>query len=119
MSTLEDLLSLRDLTDPARGSHALQLVVDRAVGALRELWPCEVRVRRGERVVTVADNYDNLGYDPARWTTCCWCARESPTAAIPSTGCTPGHRNCFSRVTRLDRIENTAETSLYPNRLST
>ncbi|AXB43131.1 hypothetical protein [Amycolatopsis albispora] len=65
MSTLEDLLSVRDLTDPAEGPHALQLVVDRAVGALRELWPCEVRVRRGERVVTVADNYDNLGYDRA------------------------------------------------------
>ncbi|MFI5613141.1 hypothetical protein [Amycolatopsis sp. NPDC051903] len=57
-------LSLRDLTDPAAGPHALQLVVDRAVGAVAERWGCEVRWWRGERIVTVEDNYDNLGYGP-------------------------------------------------------
>ncbi|WP_033218912.1 hypothetical protein [Kitasatospora phosalacinea] len=55
-------LAVRDLTDPAAGPHALQLVVDRAVAALAGRWGCPVRVHRGERVVTVADNYDHLNY---------------------------------------------------------
>ncbi|MGY4974373.1 hypothetical protein [Streptomyces sp. NEAU-S7GS2] len=55
-------LSIRDLTDPAAGPHAVQLVLDRAVGRLADRWGCEVRWWRGERIVTVEDNYDNLGY---------------------------------------------------------
>jgi phenylalanyl-tRNA synthetase alpha chain len=58
-------LAVRDLTDPAAGPHAIQLVVDRAVAALTERWSCAVRRWPGERIVTVADNYDNLGYDPS------------------------------------------------------
>jgi phenylalanyl-tRNA synthetase alpha chain len=55
-------LSIRDLSDPAAGPHAVQLVLDRAVGALASHWGCAVRWWRGDRIVTVADNYDNLGY---------------------------------------------------------
>ncbi|QRP43447.1 TetR/AcrR family transcriptional regulator [Amycolatopsis sp. FDAARGOS 1241] len=33
-----------------------------AVGAVADRWGCEVRWWRGERIVTVEDNYDNLGY---------------------------------------------------------
>ncbi|WP_206788129.1 hypothetical protein [Amycolatopsis sp. MtRt-6] len=58
-------LAVRDLTDPAAGPHAVQLVVDQAVEALAGRWPCSVRRIAGDRVVTVADNYDNLGYHPA------------------------------------------------------
>ncbi|GAA2326352.1 hypothetical protein [Streptomyces cuspidosporus] len=57
-------LSIRDLTDPAAGPHALQLVLNHAVEALTNRWGCEVRWCRGERTVTVEDNYDNLGYRP-------------------------------------------------------
>lgn len=55
-------LTIRDLTDPTAGSHAVQLVVDRLVGALAASWTCEVRWCRGDRIVTIEDNYDNLGY---------------------------------------------------------
>ncbi|MBV9847877.1 MAG: hypothetical protein JOZ47_22825 [Kutzneria sp.] len=55
-------LSIRDLTDPTAGTHALQLVLDQAVSALADRWACEVRWWRGDRIVTVDDNYDNLGY---------------------------------------------------------
>jgi phenylalanyl-tRNA synthetase alpha chain len=55
-------LSIRDLTDPAAGPHAVQLVLDHAVNALANLWGCEARWWRGDRIVTVRDNYDNLGY---------------------------------------------------------
>jgi phenylalanyl-tRNA synthetase alpha chain len=58
-------LTVRDLTDPGAGPHAIQLVVDRAVAALAGRWSCAVRRWPGDRIVTVADNYDNLGYDPA------------------------------------------------------
>ncbi|MCP2164279.1 PheS-related mystery ligase SrmL [Goodfellowiella coeruleoviolacea] len=56
-------LSVRDLTDPAAGPHAIQLVLTRVVDALAARWRCQVRWVRGDRVVTVEDNYDNLGYD--------------------------------------------------------
>jgi phenylalanyl-tRNA synthetase alpha chain len=55
-------LSIRDLTDPDAGPHAAQLVVDRAVTALADRWRCAVRWWHGERIVSIADNYDNLGY---------------------------------------------------------
>ncbi|GGV72789.1 hypothetical protein GCM10010277_86140 [Streptomyces longisporoflavus] len=57
-------LSIRDLSDPAAGPHALQHVVGSAVDALAERWGAQVRWWRGERMVTVEDNYDNLGYRP-------------------------------------------------------
>jgi phenylalanyl-tRNA synthetase alpha chain len=55
-------LSLRDLSDPAEGPHAVQLLAERAVAALAGAWGCEVRWCRGPKVVPVADNYDRLGY---------------------------------------------------------
>lgn len=60
-------LAVRDLSDPSQGAHAVQLVLERAVRTLSELWGPDVEVRwhRGERIVPVADNYDLLGYDPA------------------------------------------------------
>jgi phenylalanyl-tRNA synthetase alpha chain len=57
-------LAVRDLTDPGAGPHAIQRVVELAVAAVRGP-RTEVRWWPGDRIVTVADNYDNLGYDPA------------------------------------------------------
>ncbi len=62
-SQLQRDLAIADLTDPAEGHHALQLLVDRAVTALAAAWRCEVRWCRGDRIVSVADNYDDLGFD--------------------------------------------------------
>jgi phenylalanyl-tRNA synthetase alpha chain len=63
-------LAIPDLSDPAEGPHAIQLIVSTAVSALRAAWnrdgaSCEVRWCRGPRIVAIADNYDHLGYDPA------------------------------------------------------
>jgi phenylalanyl-tRNA synthetase alpha chain len=55
-------LGIRDLSDPAEGRHAIQLLIGRAVEALSRVWDCEVRWCRGPRIVPVADNYDRLGY---------------------------------------------------------
>ena len=56
-------LAVRDLTDPAEGDHAIQRLLDLAVAALADRWGCDVRVARGPRIVTRADNYDHLRFD--------------------------------------------------------
>jgi phenylalanyl-tRNA synthetase alpha chain len=68
-------LAVRDLTDPAEGPHAVQAVVDLAVGALTERWRCAVQPGRGPRVVPIEDNYDCLGYEPAAVTRDARCSR--------------------------------------------
>jgi phenylalanyl-tRNA synthetase alpha chain len=55
-------LSVRDLSDPAAGPHAIQILVSQAVEGLCRAWGCEVRWCRGPRIVPVTDNYDRLGY---------------------------------------------------------
>ena len=57
-------LALRDLTDPAAGRHAVQLVVDRLETALAGLWGVPVVRHPGPRVVLIKDNYDRLRYRP-------------------------------------------------------
>ncbi len=57
-------LSIRDLTDPAQGSHAMQLMVDACVEKLARAWGCARRVHRASPIVSVADNYDRLRYPP-------------------------------------------------------
>lgn len=86
-------LALRDLTDPREGPHAIRLVLDDIVGALRRAWRCEVVVSRGPRIVDVADNYDTLGYDTAavtrdarytRYVTDTTMLRSHTSALVPS-----------------------------------
>lgn len=64
--TVEELhttLALRDLADPAQGPHAIQLIVDSVRTALARAWPyTEIWTRRDHPVVSLADNYNNLGY---------------------------------------------------------
>jgi phenylalanyl-tRNA synthetase alpha chain len=57
-------LALPDLTDAAHGRHALQLLVRDVVRALRDAWGCDVIVHRAHPLVSVADNYELLGYAP-------------------------------------------------------
>ena len=59
-------LAVRDLTDPAAGPHSLQLLVSAILDAASARWPsAALVVHRGSRVVSVADNYDHLGYAPS------------------------------------------------------
>ena len=57
-------LELRDLTDPAHGPHAMQLLLDDVLSALTGAWGCAVDLRRLHPLVAVEDNYDRLGYAP-------------------------------------------------------
>jgi len=62
---LDAALALRDLTDPAAGPHAVQLVATAITRSLEDAWGCPVLVHRAPPVVTVAENYELLGYPPA------------------------------------------------------
>lgn len=60
---LSRALSLRDLTDPAQGEHAIQALLEAVVTALRSEWGgTTLRYVRNIPVVPVRDNYDRLGY---------------------------------------------------------
>jgi len=85
-------LSLRDLTDPAEGPHAMQHLVLDAVAALSSTWPVLVRWSPGPRVVPIEDNYDNLLINPAavsrdarytRYVDDCLMLRSHSSAMVP------------------------------------
>ena len=66
---LAEALALPDLTDAAYGPHCMQSLVADAIAVLSEAWSAATVVSRGERIVTLAENYDLLGYPsdgPAR-----------------------------------------------------
>lgn len=69
VTQLVDALSLRDLSDPAQGHHAMQLVVAEIEQALDSLYQCPLQQVHANPLVSVQDNYDALGYPkdgPAR-----------------------------------------------------
>lgn len=60
LSTVELVraLELRDLTDPSRGPHAMQQLL----AAIYANLPAPVVEHRASPIVSIADNYDRLGY---------------------------------------------------------
>ncbi|MEV7133865.1 hypothetical protein AB0N24_13345 [Arthrobacter sp. NPDC093128] len=65
LTELNSALTLRDLTDPAAGAHAMQLLLAGVVSALERLWSVPSETHRLNPLVATADNYDRLGYSPA------------------------------------------------------
>lgn len=61
---LNAALSLRDLSDPGAGPHAMQLLLADVVAGLERLWGVPSRTHRLNPLVATADNYDRLGYSP-------------------------------------------------------
>jgi phenylalanyl-tRNA synthetase alpha chain len=59
---LRRVLSIRDLTDPEQGPHAMQLLVQTMIEALVGAWGADLAVQRASPIVSVADNYDRLLY---------------------------------------------------------
>lgn len=66
---LVDALTLRDLSNPNQGAHAMQLLLDEIQHAIETLYDCELQRLSGHPLVRIEDNYDALGYPedgPAR-----------------------------------------------------
>lgn len=61
---LTSALSIRDLTDPGQGPHAMQELLDGVVSRLTQTWNVPATVHRTTPLVATADNYDRLGYAP-------------------------------------------------------
>lgn len=61
---LTSALSIRDLTDPAQGPHAMQELLDGVIVRLTQTWRVPASVHRTTPLVATADNYDRLGYAP-------------------------------------------------------
>ncbi len=89
---LERALHLRDLTDALQGPHAMQQLVETIHEALAHRWQCHRHLHRANPVVSVAENYDRLGYPPegaardaryTRYVTPRVLLRTSMSAAIP------------------------------------
>jgi phenylalanyl-tRNA synthetase alpha chain len=55
-------LSIRDLTDPSMGPHAMQEILRGCIDVLTRAWGAEARVCRASPIVSIADNYDALLY---------------------------------------------------------
>lgn len=56
-------LTLRDLSNPQSGPHAMQVLLTDVLTALTGRWSCSLNVVRTPPLVAVHDNYDRLGYD--------------------------------------------------------
>jgi phenylalanyl-tRNA synthetase alpha chain len=59
---LLDALSIRDLSDPRSGPHALQVLLQSVTNALCSRWEVPERIVRHSPLVSVVDNYDHLGF---------------------------------------------------------
>lgn len=61
---LRRALEIRDLTDPAQGPHAVQLLIAEVETALGDRWGIEVRRERAHPIVSLEENYDRLLVPP-------------------------------------------------------
>ncbi|MDF9750697.1 hypothetical protein [Arthrobacter sp. ES3-54] len=61
-SELHDALTIRDLSDPDGRPHAMQTLLQGIIDALCREWGVPQRIVRHSPLVSVADNYDRLGF---------------------------------------------------------
>jgi len=61
---LGDNLTLRDLSDPNQGAHAMQIILANVITDLTSAWSISHETLRHSPLVAVEDNYDRLGFDP-------------------------------------------------------
>jgi len=61
---LRQALNLRDLTDPEDGRHAMQILIEDILCALRREWGCEIKIHRESPIISIEDNYNKLRYPP-------------------------------------------------------
>ena len=94
--------SIRDLSNPAHGPHAMQELLHRVTQALQQTWNCTQRILRNPPIVSVSENYDQLRYESTdvtrarrytRYVSPTTMLRSHTSAEIPAalksyTGCT-------------------------------
>ena len=107
-SDLHRALTLRDLSNPAQGPHAMQILLGRVVSALTTAWASTTTTVRNPPLVAVRDNYDRLGFNAeditrdaryTRYTSPTTMLRSHTSADIPHT--LEGYRACPGPVDEL------------------
>jgi phenylalanyl-tRNA synthetase alpha chain len=53
-------LAVPDLSDPANGPHAMQIVVDRVIQTLTHAWRCPAILHRADPLISLQQNYERL-----------------------------------------------------------
>lgn len=59
---LQNCLSIRDLTNPLQGKHAMQILLSKIVNSISNSLDCDVQIHRKSPIVRLEDNYDLLNY---------------------------------------------------------
>lgn len=62
LDAIRHALNIRDLTNPADGQHAMQIIIDDIIHALQNTWECSIKIHRESPIVSIQENYDNLRY---------------------------------------------------------
>ncbi|XAS66816.1 hypothetical protein V3C33_15230 [Micrococcaceae bacterium Sec5.7] len=97
LTDLNSALALRDLSDPAAGPHAMQLLLAEVVVALERRWDVPSQTHRINPLVATSHNYDRLGYSPDDVTRDSRYSRHvSPTVMLRSHT-SPLSRRCWTR----------------------
>src|ERR1044072_7137038 len=96
--------SLRDLTDPVTGPHAMQLLLADAVNALTNHWRARVSWHRASPLVSTEDNYDRLGYEPAAITRDSRDSRYASETAMPRSHTSAGIPPALRALTPPDDV---------------
>jgi len=60
---LHEALAIRDLSHPDGQPHAMQVLLQGVIDALRSQWSVPERIVRHSPLVSVVDNYDRLGFN--------------------------------------------------------
>jgi phenylalanyl-tRNA synthetase alpha chain len=68
VTELHEALTLRDLSNPECGPHAMQELLANVTTALANFWGVAARTVRSSPLVSVTDNYDKLGFSPSNVT---------------------------------------------------
>lgn len=100
-------LTLRDLSNPDHGPHAMQELLDQITSALAHRWGVPARTVRNSPLVAVTDNYDNLGFAPSTVTRDQRYSRYvSPTVMLRShtSASVPSLLRNLSRACTLDEL---------------
>ncbi len=62
LDALRQALTISDLTNPADGPHAMQIILNDIIQALETAWQCNTMMYRESPIVSIEDNYDCLKY---------------------------------------------------------
>lgn len=62
LEAIRQALTISDLTNPADGPHAMQIILHDIIQALESTWNCNTMMYRESPVVSIEDNYDRLKY---------------------------------------------------------